>query len=165
MEKRRWVHPVDLALSVAILIACAYLYYVTSTFDEMTALFGDSIAPQWFPRLLIWVIAFLAILMPFEHAVRVARGDAGMDEDRRDTVKPIAYLTVLAVLIIVSVSQLLGTFLTLMAACIVLPPLWGERRWVLVAAFGIGFPIVVTLLFSQVFKIFFQPGVFGLSFH
>jgi putative tricarboxylic transport membrane protein len=165
VTKRRWVHPVDLALSVAILSACAYVYYLTANFEEMSPLFVDNLPPQWFPRLLLWVIAFLALLMPFEHAVRVARGGSGMDGERKNTVKPIAYITVATMLVIVSVSQLLGTFLTLLAACLVLPPLWGERRWRLVAAFGIGFPIVVALLFSQVFKIYFQPGIFGLSFH
>jgi len=156
---------VDLVLSLAILMVCAVLYYVTSTFDEVSVLFADNIPPEWFPRLLLWVIVGLALLMPFEHAVRVARGGVGMDSDRRTTVKPIAYVTVVAATIIVAASQWLGTFLTLMAVCLVLPPLWGERRWSLVAAFGIGFPIVVALLFSQVFKIYFQPGVFGLSFH
>jgi putative tricarboxylic transport membrane protein len=161
---KRWIHPVDLSLSLVILVFCGLAYYVTTTFEEVSALFSENIPPEWFPQLLITVIVFLVLLMPFEHAVRVAQGGDGMDEDRKTTVKPIAYMTVAAVLCVVAISQWLGTFLTLMAICTVLPPLWGERRWLLVAAFGIGFPIVVALVFSQIFKIFFQPGIFGLSF-
>ncbi len=162
---RRWVHPSDLVLSLVILALVGFFFYVSMTFEEVSALFDGGVTPEFFPRLLLWVIAILAVLMPFEHAWRAARsGDSGLDEDRKDTVQPIAYVTMVVALLIVAVAEHLGTYLTLMAACCVLPALWGERRWLMMVGFGLGFPTAVALVFTQVFKIYFQPGIFGLSF-
>lgn len=164
--RRRWIHPVDLALSAGILALVAFFAYVSTTFEEVSPLFDGGITPEFFPRLILWVIAVLAVLMPFEHAWRVARtGASGLEEDRRTRVKPIAYITMAAALVIVGAAPFLGTYLTLMAVCFALPVLWGERRWGLVLGFGLGFPTAVMLLFTQVFKIYFEPGIFGLSFH
>jgi hypothetical protein len=33
----------------------------------------------------------------------------------------------------------------------------------MMVGFGLGFPTAVALVFTQVFKIYFQPGIFGLS--
>lgn len=163
---RRWVHPMDLALSLAILLLVAFFGYVSTTFEEVSALFDGGIAPEYFPRLMLWIIAILAVLMPFEHAWRVARtGGSGLEEDRKSRVKPIAYVTMAVALVIVGAAEWLGTYLTLIVICCTLPALWGERRWVLMAAFGLGFPTAVMVLFTQVFKIYFQPGVLGLNFY
>ena len=170
MSKRsaawRWVHPMDLALSMGILALVAYFAYLTTTFEEVSALFDGGVTPEFFPRLMLWVIGILAALMPFEHAWRTARsGDSGLAEDRKRSVKPIAYYTMVAALVIVGAATWLGTYLTLIAACVILPVLWGERRKVPLILFGLGFPTAVMLLFTQVFKIYFEPGIFGLSFH
>lgn len=162
----RWVHPIDLLLSLAILALVAYFAYLTTTFEEVSALFDGGVTPEYFPRLMLWVIGFLALLMPFEHAWRTARtGGSGLEEDRKKAAKPIAYITMAVALVIVGAATWLGTYLTLIVACVVLPILWGERRWVPVVLFGLGFPSAVTLLFTQVFEIYFEPGVFGLSFY
>jgi hypothetical protein len=162
----RWVHPVDLALSLATLALVAYFAYLTTTFEEVSALFDGGVTPEFFPRLMLWVIGFLVILMPFEHAWRTARtGDSGLEEDRKKAAKPIAYITMAVALVIVSAATWLGTYLTLIFACLALPALWGERRWVPMVLFGLGFPTVVMLVFTQIFKIYFEPGIFGLSFH
>ena len=162
----RWVHPTDLVLSLVILLLVAFFGYLTTTFEEVSALFDGGIAPEYFPRLLLWIIGILAVLMPFENAWRAARsGGSGLDEDRKVTVKPIAYITMAVALVIVGAAEWLGTYLTLIAICCTLPALWGERRWWLMAAFGLGFPTVVLVLFTQVFKIYFQPGVLGLNFY
>ena len=166
---RRWVHSSDLVLSLVILTLFALFFYLSTTFEEVSALFDGGVTPEFFPRLLLWVIGVLALLLPFEHAWRVARsggsGDSGLEEDRKGMVKPIAYITMVVASVIVGLAEHLGTYLTLIVACCVLPALWGERRWLLMAAFGLGFPTAVMLLFTQVFKIYFQPGIFGLSFH
>ncbi len=159
------VHRTDLALGLTILALVGAGFYFSTTFEEVSPLFADSIPPEFFPRLMLWVIGFLALLLPFEHAFRRKRGDSGLDEDRKDAVQPIAYATFGAALVLVTAASWLGTYLTLIAICFALPLLWGERRWVPLTAFALGFPTAVMLLFTQAFKIYFQPGVFGLSFH
>lgn len=162
----RWVHPMDLALSLVLLALVGYFAYLTTTFEEVSPLFDGGITPAFFPLVMLWVIGILAALMPFEHAWRAARtGGSGLEEDRKSVVKPIAYVTMIAALIIVAAAEWLGTYLTLIVISFSLPMLWGERRWLPLIAFGIGFPTAVMLLFTQVFKIYFQPGVLGLSFY
>jgi hypothetical protein len=163
---RRWVHPSDLALSLALLALVGLFYYFSTQFEEVSALFDGGVHPEYFPQLMLWCIGILAVLMPFEHAWRVARsGGSGLEEDRSTKVKPIAYFTMIMALVVVGAAEWLGTYLTLMAISFGLPILWGERRILLILAFGLGFPTAVALLFTQVFKIFFQPGVLGLAFH
>ncbi len=157
------VHRTDLALSLAILALVGAGFYLCTTFEEVSPLFADTIPPDFFPRLMLSVIGVLAVLLPFEHAVRSRRGDSGLDEDRRDTVRPIAYVTFAAALVLVAAAEWLGTYLTLIAICFALPLLWGERRWMPLAAFALGFPTAVMILFTQAFQIYFQPGVFGLN--
>ena len=157
------VHRTDLALSLAILALVGAGFYLCTTFEEVSPLFADTIPPDFFPRLMLWVIGALALLLPFEHAFRSKRGDSGLEEDRKDTVRPIAYITFAAALALVAAAEWLGTYLTLVAICFALPLLWGERRWVPLAAFALGFPTAVMALFTQAFQIYFQPGVFGLS--
>jgi putative tricarboxylic transport membrane protein len=163
---RRWVHPVDLVLSAAILLFVAFFAYMSTTFEEVSALFDGGITPEYFPRLLLWIIAILAVLLPFEHAWRVARtGGSGLEEDRKRSVKPIAFVTMAVALVIVGAAEWMGTYLTLIVICCTLPAIWGERRWIPMVAFGLGFPTAVMVLFTQVFKIYFQPGVLGLNFY
>ncbi len=159
------IHRTDLALAIAILALVGAGFYLSTTFEEVSPLFADSIPPEFFPRLMLWVIGALALLLPFEHALRQARGGSELDEDRSQAVQPIAYATYAAALAIVTAATWLGTYLTLIAVCLALPLLWGERRWLPLIAFALGFPTAVMLLFTQAFKIYFQPGVFGLAFH
>ena len=164
-EARCLVHISDLILSLSILILVGYFYYLTTTFEEISELFSDAIPPATFPRMMLWVIGFLTLLLPFEHAFKAARGGSDLNADREKKVEPIAYITFSVILVLVASAEWLGTFLTLVAACFVLPALWGERSWLALGLFGLIFPVAVTVLFSQVFKIYFQPGVFGLEFH
>ncbi len=162
----RWIHPMDLVLSFVLLALVGYFAYLTTTFEEVSPLFDAGIKPAFFPRVILWVIGILAVLMPFEHSWRVARsGSSGLEEDRQSVVKPIAYITTIAALVIVAAAEWFGTYLTLIVISFALPVLWGERRWLLVIAFGLGFPTAVMLLFTQVFKIYFQPGVLGLDLY
>jgi putative tricarboxylic transport membrane protein len=158
-----WVHGPDLVLALVVLAACGVLYYVTTTFDEVSPLFADNLPPSWFPRLMIWSIVVLALALPFEHLL-VAGGRKKLDEDRTDRVKPIVLVTAGLLLIVVLAIQLVGMALAAVLVSALLPLLWGERRYKVLIAFAILFPAAVTLLFAGVLKIYFEPGLFGFGF-
>ncbi len=61
------IHRTDLWLALVILAGCAALYYATTRFEEVSALMAQNIPPEYFPRLLIWTIVVLTVLLPFEH--------------------------------------------------------------------------------------------------
>ncbi len=154
------IHWTDFRLMVVILVVCAILYAVTATFEEVAALLAQNIPPEWFPRLLIWTIVVLSLILPFEHLF-LEKGAAEIDKDRSDKIKPMAMITA-ALLILAVVSILLfGTALAMVLVCIALPLLWGERRAKVLVPYFVLFPLAVTVLFTQVLKVYFEPGAFG----
>lgn len=157
------MHRTDLGLALVILAGCAALYYVTTTFDEVPPLFADNIGPAWFPRLMLWSIGVLALTLPFEHHF-VAGGRGKLDEDRTDRVKGITFLTAGLLFVVVVAVELFGMALAMVLVSAALPLLWGERRYRVLIPFALLFPAAVALLFSQVLKIYFEPGRFGFAF-
>lgn len=158
----RLVHGTDLKLAIAIWVICGVLYYITTTFDEVPPLLAQNIGPEWFPRLLIWTIVILTIVLPFEHRF-LAGGRARLDSDRTERIPTMAIITAgLLVLTVLSVV-LFGTFLAMIFVCAALPLLWGERRWKVLVPYVILFPAAVALLFTQVLRVYFQPGLYGFA--
>jgi putative tricarboxylic transport membrane protein len=158
------IHWTDLWLAVFILVCCAALYYATTRFEEVSPLMAQNIPPEFFPRLLIWTIVALTLLLPFEHLfLGLGRGD--IDKDRSVRVKPMAILTAILLCGIVASILVIGTMLAMALVCVLLPLLWGERRLKVLVSFAILFPGAVALLFTQVLKVYFEPGMVGLVLH
>jgi len=153
----RLSHPTDLRLSIFILAACAGLYYMTTRFEQVADLFAQDVPPQFFPRLLIWTIVVLAVLMPFEH-LHLRRRNSDIDAHRRDTIKPVAFATAALLCLVVAATAWIGAWLAMTLACLTLPPLWGERRLKVVLPFAILFPSAVVLLFSYGLSVYIEPG-------
>ncbi len=156
------VHPVDLMIMTIILIICGALYYVTTTFEEVSNLLAQNIPPEFFPRLVMLVIAVLALALPFEHLFQRRRG-RDLDKGRRKRHRPLPYLTALVLVLLAFAMPYLGTFLTMIVVCLILPWLWGERRLRLIVPFAALFPLAVTLVFNRVLGVYFEPGIFGIS--
>ncbi len=158
------VHWTDFGLMVVILAICGAIYSITMTFEEVAALLAQNITPEWFPRLLIWTIVALSLILPFEHLF-LEKGAAEIDKDRSEKIKPMAMITALLLILAVTSILLFGTALAMVLVCIALPLLWGERRAKLLVPYFILFPLAVTVLFTQVLKVYFEPGAFGPEIH
>jgi putative tricarboxylic transport membrane protein len=158
----RLLHPVDTVVALLILAFVGWLFYETTQFDKVSALFSQNIPPTMFPRILLFIVAVLAAVMPFEHMLLKRKGK-NIDKDRSDTVKPITWATIVLLTVILAASEVLGTLLTLMSVCLFIPLLWGERRLKVVVPFAVIFPVCVAALFELVLKVFFAPGVLGIS--
>ena len=157
------VHRTDLTLAVVILAVCGVLYYLTTRFEKVPALMSQNIPPEWFPRILIWVIAILTVIIPFEHLMH-KKGKKHLDEDRSARIKPISiYSAILLCCIVVSMPWL-GTFITLILICTLMPILWGEKRVKVLLPFAVIFPALVALLFTKVLGVFFEPGIWSKLF-
>ncbi len=157
------VHGTDLKLTIIILILCGVIYYVTTTFESVSSLLAQNLPPEWFPRLLIWTIALLSLILPFEHKF-LAQGKKGLDEDRTHRIPLKAVLTALLLTFVVASVVWLGTFFAMLFVAAALPLLWGERRWKILVPYIILFPLCVMLLFTKVLKVYFQPGLLGIEF-
>ena len=115
-----------------------------------------------FPYLLL-AIAVMAVLLPFEHIQKRAQG-IDLDHERSDRIRPITFVTALVLIGIVVAMPWLGTLPALIVACALLPVLWGERRWWLVALYAIAFPLAITYLFVAGLEVNFIPGIAGHLF-
>ena len=154
--------PGDLAVSAILLAFVAYLYYVTTTFEETSALLGENVGPADFPRLVLYIIAGLAILMPFERLLQPARWQK-IKDGRRDPVQALTWLSIVFLLATITAAPYLGTILTMLLVSVLLPLFWGERRWWLILPFSVLFTGAVTWVFSGVLRVFFEPGVFNIT--
>lgn len=163
VQDRRLIHSVDLVLAILIIAFCAWLYYLTSTFEEVSDLFAQDIPPEFFPRLLLWFIVPLALLLPFEHRF-YQNGRQRLDKGRRQPIKGITWLTIGLLVLIASLMPWLGAYLVLISVCLLLPLLWGERRWSILLPFAILFPTIIMFLFAQVLQVYLEPGIFNLNF-
>ena len=157
------LHRVDLVIALVILGICAALYGVTAGFEEVSALLSQNIPPEFFPRLVLLLIAILALGLPFEHLFHRRLG-RDVDSDRRRRLQRMPYLTAALLVALGAAMPYLGTLLTMVAVCALLPPLWGERRLKLILPFAILFPLTVALVFNRILLVYFEPGVLGISF-
>lgn len=156
------VHRVDLWVAIILLAFCGTAYYFTTTFESVSELLAQNVPPEWFPRLLIWTIAILTLVLPFEHRF-LEKGREGLDSDRRTTIPFMTVATAVLLCVVVAAIAWIGTLYAMIFVCVALPLLWGERRWKVLVPFAILFPAVVALLFTQVLKVYFEPGAFGPS--
>jgi putative tricarboxylic transport membrane protein len=157
------VHMVDLAVTAVIVALCAFLFWNTTGFERVPASLAQNVQPTMFPRLLLAVIVLMALFLPFEHVQKKVHG-IDLDSARSDWVRPITYVTGLVLLGVVIAIPWLGTFVAMVVACALLPVLWGERRWWLVAVYAIAFPVGITLVFVAGLEVNFEPGIAGHLF-
>lgn len=151
-----------MVVALVILAISAVLYYVTTTFDEVSNLLAQNIPPEFFPQLVITIIVVLTLFVPFEHLLHTRRGD-NIDSERSDRVKRTPILTGILLILLVFGIPALGMLLTMIAVCALLPLLWGERRFWLIGLFAILFPLAVAYLFNKVLLVHFEPGWFGIT--
>jgi putative tricarboxylic transport membrane protein len=156
------LHTTDLVVALIIFAICGVLYYVTTTFDEVSNMLAQNIPPEFFPQLVIIIIAILTLGVPLEHLLHKRRGD-NIDSERSVRIKRMPYVTAGMLIAFVIGIPYLGMLLTMIGVCAVLPLLWGERRLKLIIPFAILFPLAVAYLFNKVLLVFFEPGVLGIA--
>ena len=158
-----FVHRTDLLLAAIIVAGAALLFYETTRFEEIPVGLAQNVPPERFPQLLLVLIAFMALFLPFEH-IQKRREGINLDTARSDRIRPVTWLTAAVLFGVVLVVQWRGTVLAMVFACAALPVLWGERRLWLVALFAVLMPLAVTLLFVGVLEVNFIPGITGPLF-
>ena len=153
-----FLHPTDLWITGILLVICGLLFYETSTWETAPPAFVQNIPPTFFPRLVLGLIVFFTQMLPFE-SYYAARQGTDLDEDRSVKVEPITYITAAGLLFVVTLSEWLGTDLSMVLSCVLLPMLWGERRIKVIIPFAIIFPLAVRIVFVEALNVHFLPGI------
>jgi putative tricarboxylic transport membrane protein len=153
---------VDAILAAVLIALSAFFYWVSSDFPVPGLFLGDNVLPEQFPRLLLFTIGVLALLLPVEHRLEVDRWPL-IQKSRSAPIGARTFATMGFLVALVGVGEWLGTIATIFIAAAGLPVLWGERRWLLILPYAVIFTAIVTYLFSIVLSVYFEPGVFGLT--
>lgn len=141
----------DVIIAGVILACCALIWAVTTSFEDVPAALLSGMGPAVFPRLVIGVIALLALWL--------ALSARGRPDEVRQPVHRLVYVTGAAVLAFMGVLKLLGMYAAIVFAVIGVGRLWGERRWWLLAAMAVGMIVVIHLVFAIAFAIPLPRGI------
>lgn len=174
----------DSLAGLAIVAVCAVAWRLTAGFDEVPAMLSQNVPPTFFPRLVIATAALLGGLLiaggirrragdiarrravgkpPARHeaAGRAEKGDPPPPNEKpgRAALPPPVFWATAGVVAAAGVLiPLAGTLLTLGLVAIVLPLLWGERRFRLVAALALGLPGAIYVVFTVALGVRFPVG-------
>jgi len=148
----------DTVIAAIIVAVAAALFYVTSTFEQVAKGLSQNIGPEYFPRIVLVTIVLLALALPFESRMS-GRKRARPADEPRERIEIRTWLTAALLTLIVSLIEVAGTIVTLVLVCGLLPLLWGDRRFRVVALFALLFPAAIKLVFEDVLKVRFEPGL------
>lgn len=143
----------DVKIAAAVLAFCAVVWGLTFTFDTMPAALVPGLGAAAFPRLLLATMALLALALAW-----TSRGQA---DAAREPVPAIVHWTGLAMLGFMAGLWLIGMLATTVLGVLGMGLLWGERRWPVLLAVGVGLAASLHLLFGRAFGIVLPRGLLG----
>ena len=149
----------DALAGLSVLAVCAVAWWLTTGFDEVPAMLSQNIPPTFFPRLIIGIAALLGVLLiagglrrgAGEPGSRATAGDSSTPAEqvpRAALPSPVFWATGGVIAAAGVLVPLVGTLPTLGLVAIVLPLLWGERRYRHVAALALGLPGGIYAVFT-----------------
>ena len=141
----------DVAVAAVALSACAVAYGLTYGFAVMPAAMVSGLGAEVFPRLVIGVIAFLAVLAAF-----------GVGNPPMESPSPIprmVWITAAVLLAFVGAVALVGMWPAAILFLVGLGRLWGERSLWKLAASALALCAVLYLLFVRVLGGNFPRGL------
>lgn len=143
----------DRRVALAALIFSAIVYGYTYWFDEVPAALMSGLGAELFPRLVLGVLALLAVLLAFNI------GSPPMDDPApipRDV-----WVIGAGLLGVMALLWLVGMWPASFAALVGLGMLWGERRWPLLVASAAIQVVVLYLVFVRLLGGTFPKGLLG----
>ncbi len=146
-----WLHSDD-AAGVAILVFVGVVFAITTTFEEVPAALSQGIPPEQFPRILVVVIALLAVIMIVQSRLR--------REGPRKRVPVMVLFTACLLIVFVVLIDWIGMIAAMLGFCVALPLLWGEKRFLWVGVYAVLFPVCIYLLFSMLLGVRLPLGLF-----
>lgn len=154
----KFYHRKDLYLALVLVAFGAFVYYEAGKFPPAPLVLGDTLNADVFPKILVVILLFLTAIIPFEFKITPQKV-AKIDKERDEKTLPITWVTIFLLLTIVFLTDFLGAVLTMFVTCLLLPLVWGEKKYVVVAIYALLFPAFVWFLFNQLLGLYFAPGL------
>jgi hypothetical protein len=140
----------DSLIGVCLIAFCAFVFWLTTGFDEVPPMLSQNVPPTFFPRLVLSIIALLSVALIVQGRKK--------EVDAKETIEPAVFVTAAIIAVAGLLLSFAGTLLTLSLVAIVLPIAWGERRAHLIGALAVCLPAGVYLIFSLALGIRFPAG-------
>ena len=160
MLAARSIDRADLYVSAVLFVICAVLWWDTTRWPVVPASLAQNAPPTTFPRLLLGSVVLLALLLPFERIWK-ARSGVELDIGGERAPKPVVFITAAVLFLAVYLMPILGVAPVMLASSLVLPWLWGERRWIYILVFAFGLTAAVTILFAYGLRVNLGFGLTG----
>ncbi len=141
----------DVAVGLAIVAMALVVWAGTTTFDDVPAALTEGMGPAAFPRLVLGVIVVLALWLAWTASSRQPLED--------EPVHPMVYATIAATAGVVGAMLLFGIHGAVLAACIGMGRLWGERRLLLLASIAAGLSLAIHFAFVRGFGVGLPRGL------
>lgn len=145
--------PRDMVIGFCTVVLCAVAYWITLSFADAPAAVAQNVQPATFPRLVISVIAVLALAL----MVISFRKDSRPGK----SVPAMVAMTGAMMLAFVVAFEAIGFILAMVLFCFFMPVIWGERRWHAVIPFAVLFPGAIYALFAFGLGVHFDAGILG----
>jgi putative tricarboxylic transport membrane protein len=146
----------DGVVAVVILALCAAVYAATWQFDTVSAFISQGMGPETFPRLVLGVIAGLAVLLAIQS--RTQR------EPSHEKVPAMVLYTAAALVGFMLATLVLGMLASMALIVVGLGCLWGERRPVLLAGSAALLCVAIWAVFVRGFGVPLPTGLLGRLF-
>lgn len=140
----------DVYVGLVLLVFCAVTLYITTTFDSVPAMLSQNIPATFFPRLILFVIAGLSVILITSGLRR--------SPEKLGSVPGSVLLTATVITLAISLVKPLGTLLTVALLSVTLTWLWGERSWARVISLAIGLPAAIYVIFAIGLQVRFPAG-------
>lgn len=136
---------------LAVLLFCAYVAYLTTTFERVPKALVQGVQPADFPLLLIGVILLLTAVLVWQLIHN--------PDPPRSRLPATFFVTVGLFLAFASIAAWVDLFAGFAVFAVGLSLAWGERRPVPILAIAVVLPLAIFLLFDLVLEIRFPRGV------
>ena len=150
----------DLGVSAVLFAICAILWWDTTRWPSVPASLAQNAPPTTFPRLLLGSVILMALLLPFERIWK-ARSGVDLEIGGERAPKPVVFITAALLFLAVYLMPMLGIAPVMLGSSILLPWLWGERRWVHILVFAFCLTAAVTILFAYGLRVNLGFGLTG----
>ncbi len=136
----------DVIVSVVLLLICAFLWSITLTFE--TDPFGAiaSMPATEMPRLVLSVIAFLSVILFFQGLRKSNQQSFGKVHWR-------TFATGGVMLMSGILFSRLGLPIVFFLDCLILPILWGSRRYLSILIYAICVPVAIYVVFQIILSV------------
>lgn len=141
----------DVYVGLVLLVFCAVTFYITTTFDSVPAMLSQNIPATFFPRIILFVIAGLSVILIVSGLRRSPEKLGGIPGS--------VFLTAGVITLAIFLVKPLGTLLTVSLLSMTLTWLWGERSKTRIISLAIGLPAAIYLIFAIGLQVRFPAGV------